>query len=107
LEGRQFDALWPLTERRRLTKTRYAVPLEEGLRAEVDVFEGDLSGLVLAEVEFDEEADSRGFAPPPWLWREVTGDDRYAGRSLAANGGPPATSSRPDGEARGAGAHPY
>jgi CYTH domain-containing protein/CHAD domain-containing protein len=89
LERRQFDALWPLTESKRLAKTRYRVPLGKDLRAEVDVFEGSLEGLVLAEVEFEDEGGSRGFRPPAWLRREVTGDDRYAGRSLALNGGPP------------------
>ncbi len=33
----QFDALWPLTEARRLTKTRHLIPIDDGLTAEVDV----------------------------------------------------------------------
>jgi CYTH domain-containing protein/CHAD domain-containing protein len=102
LEPRQFDALWPLTEERRLAKTRYLVPLGKDLRAEVDVFEGDLDGLVLAEVEFGDEAGSRAFRPPPWLRAEVTGESRYAGRSLASNGGPSAARSR--GREKGGGA---
>jgi CYTH domain-containing protein/CHAD domain-containing protein len=82
----QFDALWPLTESRRLHKTRYLVPLGNGLEAEVDVFEGDLAGLVTAEVEFGFERQSQDFKPPPWLGREVTGDRRYANQSLALEG---------------------
>lgn len=82
----QFDALWPLTEPRRLRKTRYLVPLGHGLEAEVDVFEGDLAGLVTAEVEFGFERQSRGFQPPAWLGKEVTGDRRYANQSLAVEG---------------------
>jgi CYTH domain-containing protein/CHAD domain-containing protein len=97
----QFEALWPLTEERRLAKTRYLVPLGDALRAEVDVFEGDLDGLVLAEVEFEDEGGSRAFRPPAWMRAEVTGDDRYAGQSLAANGGPPAATPERPGEGVG------
>jgi adenylate cyclase len=79
----QFEALWPLTEPRRLRKTRYLVPLGSGLEAEVDVFEGDLAGLVTAEVEFGFERPGRDFRPPDWLGKEVTGDRRYGNQSLA------------------------
>jgi adenylate cyclase len=84
----QFAALWPLTEGRRLRKTRHLVPLEGELEVELDVFEGDLDGLVVAEVEFADEAESHGFVPPGWLGEEITGDERYAGQSLAVNGAP-------------------
>jgi CYTH domain-containing protein len=86
LEPARFDALWPLTDGRRVVKTRYLVPLEDGLTAEVDVYEEDLSGLVTAEVEFDSEPASEAFEPPGWLGTEVTGDKRYANRALAVAG---------------------
>ena len=85
----QFDALWPLTEPRRLRKTRYLAPLGGGLEAEVDVYEDGLAGLVTAEVEFGFERQSRDFQPPPWLGEEITGDRRYANQSLAREGAPP------------------
>ncbi len=89
----QFDALWPLTARRQLAKTRFLVALEEGLEAEVDVFEGDLKGLAVAEVEFESERQSGDFEAPRWLGEEITGDPRYANRELALRGlgmlGPP------------------
>jgi adenylate cyclase len=86
----QFSALWPLTEGLRVTKRRYAVP-HDGLTVEVDVFEGPLSGMLVAEVEFDSEQDSEAFQPPDWLGDEVTGDDRYANESLALRGRPEVT----------------
>ena len=64
------------------------MPLGDGLEAEVDVFEGDLAGLVTAEVEFGSERQSRDFQPPAWLGKEVTGDRRYANQSLALEGDP-------------------
>jgi CYTH domain-containing protein/CHAD domain-containing protein len=88
LDARVFEALWPLTESRRVGKTRHLMPLGEGLEAEVDVYEGDLAGLVTAEVEFGFERQSRDFRPPPWLGKEVTGDERYSNHSLALDGAP-------------------
>jgi CYTH domain-containing protein len=87
LSPAQFESLWALTEGRRVVKTRHLVPLGE-LTAEVDVYEGGLGGLVTAEVEFGSEPESEAFAPPEWLGREVTGDKRYANRSLAVDGAP-------------------
>ncbi len=83
----QFRSLWPLTEGARVEKHRYSVPHEE-LTIEVDVFEGPLSGMLLAEVEFDSERASEAFRPPEWLGDEVTGDGRYANESLALRGAP-------------------
>lgn len=88
LAADQFDALWPLTEGKRLHKDRYRVPLDEGLGAEIDVYGGALEGPVTAEVEFDDEAQEGSFQPPSWLGAEVTGDHRYANQSLAREGLP-------------------
>jgi CYTH domain-containing protein/CHAD domain-containing protein len=86
LYGEQFEALWPLTEGRRLRKTRSRVPLGDGLTAEVDRYHGDLDGLLVAEVEFPSAEASHEFQPPPWLGREVTGERRYANQALALDG---------------------
>jgi adenylate cyclase len=88
LEPERFERLWPLTAERRVVKTRYRVPLAGGLTAEVDDYEGALAGLLTAEIEFPDEAAARAFTPPDWLGEDVTGDDRYANRSLAVHGRP-------------------
>lgn len=88
LEEPRFAALWPLTDGRRVVKTRYLVPLEDGLTAEVDVYEDALRGLMTAEVEFGSASAAEAFAPPEWLGTEVTGDKRYANRALAVSGLP-------------------
>ena len=87
LAPEQFDALWPLTEGRRLRKRRHVLP-HQGLELELDVYEGDLEGLAVAEVEFPDEESARAFAPPGWLGAEVTGDRAYLNESLAVNGRP-------------------
>jgi adenylate cyclase len=88
IEAERFDALWPLTEDRRVEKTRYLVPLREDLTVELDIYAGDLDGLVTAEIEFPSVEASAAFAPPSWLGTEITGDARYANQSLALHGAP-------------------
>lgn len=88
IEPERFDAMWPLTEGRRVEKTRYLVPLPEGLTVELDIYAGDLDGLVTAEIEFPSMEASAAFEPPAWLGREITGDARFANQSLALNGAP-------------------
>jgi CYTH domain-containing protein/CHAD domain-containing protein len=83
-----FDSLWPLTDGRRVRKTRLHEPLGNGLEAEIDVYGEELTGLVVAEVEFRSPEQSRAFAPPGWFGDEVTGDARYANRELASRGTP-------------------
>jgi adenylate cyclase len=69
-----------------IAKTRHLVPFG-GLTWEVDVFEGKLSGLVMAEVELSRE--DQQVELPGWAGREVTDDDRYFNASLARADGPP------------------
>lgn len=78
----RFAALWPLTEGRRVEKTRHLLPGDAGL-FQIDVYRGALGGLVVAEVEFATEAEAGAFVPPPWLGPEVTDDPRYRNAALA------------------------
>jgi adenylate cyclase len=57
-----------------IEKTRYPVE-HEAHTWEVDVFEGDNAGLVVAEIELEHEDES--FARPDWLGEEVSHDPRY------------------------------
>jgi adenylate cyclase len=90
IEPERFERLWPLTADRRIEKTRYEIDLDEGLTIELDVYEGALEGLAVAEVEFDSEQDAEAFAPPGWLGREVTDDPGYKNQRLACDGAPAA-----------------
>jgi adenylate cyclase len=83
LDRRRFDSLWPLTEGRRIGKRRYVIPAGGDLKIELDTYEGDLSGLMTAEVEFPSESEAEAFQPPAWLGTDVTGDARYSNQSLA------------------------
>jgi CYTH domain-containing protein len=83
LTREQFEILWPATEGRRLTKTRYDVPLGDRV-VEIDVYTGQHEGLVVAEVEFDDEQSARDFAVPDWLGKDVSHDRRYSNQLLAS-----------------------
>ncbi len=63
-----------------IEKTRYRVR-HETQEWEVDVFEGDNIGLVVAEIELEDEAQA--VALPPWAGQEVTDDVRYYNSNLA------------------------
>ena len=68
-----------LCQRPLIEKVRYL--LREGPHTwEIDVFEGDNAGLVVAEIELQREDEA--FERPPWLGEEVTHDPRYFNASL-------------------------
>lgn len=59
-------------------KTRYLVPLaQDGLVAEVDVFEPPFAPLIMAEVEFVSKEQANAFCAPEWFGEDVTFDGRY------------------------------
>lgn len=58
------------------------------VRGQVDKFQGSLSGLILAEAEFDTDTQLAAFPHPDFAIREVTEDERYTGGRLAMNGLP-------------------
>lgn len=57
-----------------VTKTRYFV-LEDGFIFEVDVYEGILEGVIIAEAELTDPKQE--FPRPIWLGEEVTGREEY------------------------------
>jgi CYTH domain-containing protein len=88
LEPGAFERLWPLTAGRRVVKVRHRRSEAPGVVMELDVYEGELSGLMTLEVEFADEDAARAWTPPPWAGREVTGDKAYANQTLALRGRP-------------------
>ena len=88
LTSEQFNKLWPETENRRIKKTRYLIP-HESSTIELDVYGGNLSGLVIAEVEFEDKAKAHSFVLPYWLSAvDVTYEKEFKNQHLAINGLP-------------------
>lgn len=63
-------------------KDRYKVVIG-GHAAEVDVFHGDLEGLVLIDFEFNSQKDKSKFIPPACCLVDVTQEEFVAGGYLA------------------------
>lgn len=82
-----FDELWPATEGRRVCKVRHYREADAGC-FEIDVYEGDLEGLITAELEFGSVEEAEGFEAPGWLGPELTGEPGWANRDLAVAGRP-------------------
>ena len=62
-----------------IDKVRYVLE-HDGHTWEIDVFEGENEGLIVAEVEL--ESEDEAFDRPPWLGEEVTHDPRYFNSNL-------------------------
>ena len=66
-----------------LSKTRYLLPLDNGLTIELDVFDAPYEGLYLAEVEFPDEDSANHFLPPAWFGEDVTFSKTYHNSNLS------------------------
>ncbi|MEY2921549.1 MAG: hypothetical protein RL108_158 [Bacteroidota bacterium] len=70
----EAQSLLQLCEKGAIEKTRYEVKYGNHI-IEIDVFQGENQGLILAEIELQNENES--IERPNWLGEEVTGDIRY------------------------------
>lgn len=75
------ELLDKLCEKPLIEKKRHVLKFE-GLTWEVDEFFGENAGLILAEVELEEETQE--FVRPSWLAKEVTDDARYFNANLVS-----------------------
>jgi CYTH domain-containing protein len=66
-----------------LEKTRYLIPLENSLVAELDIYKGKLSHLRVVEVEFKSLEDAKKFTPLPWFGEEITEKTEFRNKNLA------------------------
>ncbi|WP_040279477.1 CYTH domain-containing protein [Psychroserpens damuponensis] len=78
----EAQSLLKLCEKGVIDKVRYEV--KQGNHVfEVDVFDEDNKGLIIAEVELNHEDEN--FKKPNWLGKEVTGNKRYYNSQLSQN----------------------
>lgn len=74
-----FDGLLPLCTGRILRKRRWRVPYG-GFVWEVDEYNGDLSGLVVAEIELP--SSDTAYSLPPFVGENVTDNPKYYNSNL-------------------------
>lgn len=77
LNQKSYEHLLEKADGNVITKTRYYIPIQNNLTAELDIFEGKFAGLLLVEVEFDSLEQANTFIPPEWFGEDVTRDKRY------------------------------
>ena len=88
LSKEDYDRLFQKTEGTPVIKKRYLVPLAEGLTAEVDIYEGELAGLMTTEVEFPSLEAAESFIAPQWFGKDVSQEKAYKNTSLSLYGMP-------------------
>ncbi len=71
---KEAEALLALCETGVIEKTRYLIPSGKHT-FEVDIFEGENKGLLVAEIELSDANET--FEKPIWLAKEVTGEEKY------------------------------
>lgn len=77
LTKENYEHLFQKVDNHMIIKTRYRVPIDEKLIAEIDVFHGNLEGLIFAEVEFPDIESSENFVRPDWIGEDISFDKRY------------------------------
>ena len=86
----EFEYPIPLADAKVLLNTLCHRPIIEKMRYlapyankqwEIDVFEGDNAGLIVAELELQDESEQ--YEAPPWLGEEVSHDPRYYNTCLS------------------------
>lgn len=71
-----YEHLKEKIDGRLIAKKRYLIPFGD-YTIELDIFEGDLAPLTLAEVEFSSEEEANAFTPPDWFAEDVTFSPLY------------------------------
>lgn len=79
----EYEHLVPKIDSKFIQKKRYYMPLTDTLTAEIDIFEGEYTGLKLVEVEFPNVEMANNFTPPSWFGEDVTEKIDYNNSTLA------------------------
>lgn len=82
LNKEAYEHLVKKADGRIIKKKRYLIPYLN-YTIELDVFEGDLEGLIFAEVEFESKEEALSFVSPDWFAEDVTSDKKYSNSHLA------------------------
>ena len=83
LTAEAFEHMLPKIDGILIDKIRYLIPLEDGLTAELDIFQGALAPLCIVEVEFDSVEAANAFLPPSWFGDDVTNSREYHNSNLS------------------------
>ncbi len=77
LDKLSYEHLKTKIDGRLIAKTRYLIPLPDGLLIELDHFTSPHEGLYLAEIEFPSVEAAESYVAPDWFGADVTYDLNY------------------------------
>ena len=80
-----FYHLLPKADGIIIEKTRYLIPIDDNLTAELDIFEGAHKSLIIVEVEFSSIEEANSFVPPDWFGEDVTNSILYHNSYLSTH----------------------
>lgn len=63
----EYNRLHTVDNYNTINKTRYIIPIEYGLKIELDVFHEKFEGIIFAEIEFENEKQANEFNIPNWF----------------------------------------
>lgn len=86
LNEEAYNKLVKKIDGRLIEKTRYLIPLDGGLVAELDIFEGVMYPLQMVEVEFESIEAARAFVAPKWFGEDVTDNPKYHNSNMSIGG---------------------
>lgn len=82
MSEQEFMDLWPFTHEGQIRKKRFLYETKEQT-IEIDVFEGKLQGLIVAEIEFLSMSLAESFQPLSWMGQEVTTLPQFKNKYLS------------------------
>ena len=88
ITGDEYHELMNLARGSTVSKTRYVREISSGLKYEIDIFEGRLSGLAYLEIEFPDQESAAAFPDPDWSVCDVTYRPEFKNAALAKYGMP-------------------
>lgn len=78
-----YEHLKTKIDGRVIYKTRTIIPLEDGLKVEVDRFKDFFDGVCFAEIEFNSEEQANTYKIPSWLGEDISIQERVKNSYMA------------------------
>lgn len=78
-----YNDLIEAREGRIIRKTRYLIPLNDGLKVELDIFHDFFEGVCIAEIEYESVEQANNYKIPNWLGEELTASDKLTNAYMA------------------------
>lgn len=72
-----------------IEKERYCISLDSEHTIELDIFERDFKGLILAEIEFENEETALAYEMEDWFLKDVTMESAYHNSTMSKGNIPP------------------